>query len=382
MKNSKFRNVLIVGAGFYGSIFANELHKKGVRVTVIDKRNHIGGNCYTEKIDNIDVHKYGPHIFHTNDEVIWKWLNRITTIEPYIFSPVAEYEDRRYSLPFNMWTFSQIYGNISPSQLRELLESQNSQKAIPRNLEEKAISLVGEKVFNILIKGYTEKQWGKSTKDLPASIITRLPVRLTYNSNYFNDRFQGIPRNGYTEIFEKLLENIDVKLNTDYKEFLKHNPENNWDYTIFSGPIDEFFDYKYGRLEYRSLRWENKTLPINNYQGNSVINFTSDKIPFTRRIEHKHFVSNHINKSSTIISEEYPLKYDGSNEPYYPINNDENERIYNLYKQKAEKLKNIHFGGRLGKYKYYDMHQIIASALKDSKKIFEKIELEARNEKF
>jgi UDP-galactopyranose mutase len=361
---SKTKNILVVGAGFYGSIFANELLSKGYKVTIIDKRSHIGGNCYTEKKDDIDIHKYGPHIFHTNDEAIWNWINNITEIQPYIFSPVAEFENTRYSLPFNMWTFNQIYGKVSPNDVKRLLSEENTNFKSPKNLEEKAISLVGEKVYKILIKGYTEKQWGQKATELPANIITRLPVRLTYNTNYFNDKFQGIPLNGYTEIFEKLLIGVDLRLNVDYRDFVQHN-SCQWDYTIYTGPIDEFFDYKYGKLDYRSLKWKNKHLEIPNFQGNSVVNFTSENTPFTRIIEHKHFLSNPKNKISTIISEEYPQDYDGRNEPYYPLNNSVNNKKFQLYKEESQNLKNIHFGGRLGSYKYYDMHQVIGSALKN-----------------
>lgn len=370
MKNEK-KNILIVGAGFYGSIFAHELKGYGFKVTIIDKRKHIGGNCFTERINEIDIHKYGPHIFHTNDEKIWKWINKFTTFQPYIFSPVADFKGIKYSLPFNLWTFNQIYGNISPDQIKKLIDEFSCNIPNPKNLEEKAISLVGKDVYEILIKGYTEKQWGRKATELPASIITRLPVRLTYNTNYFNDTYQGIPLNGYTEIFEKLLEGVELHLNTDYINYLRQGSKTH-DHVIYTGPIDEFFDYKYGKLEYRSLKWENKELELENFQGNSVVNYTSHEVPYTRIIEHKHFINNPRNKTQTLISKEFPQKYNGKNEPYYPINDLKNNNIFKLYKDLSKQSLNVTFGGRLATYRYYDMHQVIASALSDSRNFIEK----------
>ena len=359
------KKILIVGSGFYGSIFAYELNKRGFNVTVIDKRNHIGGNCYTRKQDDIDIHEYGPHIFHTDKKEIWDWINQFCEFENHIFSPVANYENELFSLPFNMWTFSQIWGISDPEEVeRKLLEIQKSQNEKPRNLEEQAISLVGKKIYKKLIKGYTTKQWGKDPKSLPAFIIKRLPVRYTFNNNYFNDEYQGIPKNGYTEIFENLLRGIKVDLGLDFfdkKEFyLKH-----FDHIIYTGPIDQYFNFKFGKLEYRSLRWENEKLDKPNYQGNSVVNYTSEKIPFTRIIEHKHFLKKPVNKHSTYISREFPQDFKDGSEPYYPINDSVNNELYNRYKELGEQEQKVAFGGRLGKYKYYDMHQVIASALKD-----------------
>lgn len=362
------KKILIVGSGLYGSIIANEFNKlKKHNIQVIEKRNHIGGNCFTERIEGINVHKYGPHIFHTNDEKIWKWINKYCEMENYIFSPVANFNNELYSLPFNLWTFHQLWGLTNEYKIKEKIKSQSNHIQNPENLEEQAIKLVGNDVYNKLIKGYTTKQWGTSPKNLPSFIIKRLPVRFTFNNNYFNDQFQGIPKNGYTEIFENLLSNIDVKLNTDFfinKE--KYFAE--YDLIVYTGPIDKFFDYKYGKLDYRSLTWKNEVIYENNYQGNSVVNYTSENEKFTRIIEHKHFNKSTI-KGVTIISKEFPQEFNGLNEPYYPINDDKNNSIYNKYYKESLKLNKVHFGGRLGKYKYYDMHQVIGSALSDFKKI-------------
>jgi UDP-galactopyranose mutase len=358
---SKTPRVLIVGAGLYGSVCAYELKKKGMNVTVIDKREHIGGNCYTDNVEGIHVHKYGPHIFHTNDEKIWNWISKFTEFEDFKFSPVAKYKGGTYSLPFNMWTFNQIYGDISPDKLAESLAKYKEMYPKPKNLEEKAISLVGNEVYKTLIEGYTTKQWGQSPKHLPSSIITRLPVRFTYDANYFNDKYQGIPKNGYTQIFNRMLDKIDVQLGV---EFDVHSfPKKDWDYIIYTGPIDAFFDFQFGRLDYRSLRWEQEIHTSSNYQGTSVVNYTSMDIPYTRIIEHKHFNQESQSKSFTVVSKEYPQKYDGMNEPFYPINNGKNLELLKKYKREADKLQNYHFGGRLAEYRYYDMHQVIGSAL-------------------
>ena len=334
---------------------------------MIDKRSHIGGNCYTEKIEDIDIHKYGAHIFHTNDEKIWDYVNNLGDFNNYVNSPLAKANGKLYNLPFNMNTFYQVWGISDPNQVKEKISQDSKVYTNPKNLEEQAISLVGEDIYKLFIKGYTEKQWGMQCKDLPNSIIKRLPVRLTFDNNYFNDRFQGIPNNGYTSLFENLLQGIEVKLNTDYFDFIK-NHELIFKKTIYTGPIDLYYDNIYGKLDYRSLRFEDEMLDTDNYQGNAVVNYTTHEEKFTRILEHKHFSKN--NKSNkTIITREYPDKYDGKNEPYYPINNEKNMDIFKKYKEKSLLEKDVLFGGRLAEYRYYDMHQIIASALTLSKKI-------------
>ena len=359
------KKVLIIGAGPFGSVCARTLHDAGYEITVIDKRSHIGGNCYTEEIENIHVHKYGAHIFHTNDKDVWDWVNKFTSFNNYRHQVVANYLGEIYSLPFSMWTFSQMWGVSLPEEAQSIIESQKY-VSVPENLEEQALSLVGSDVYEKLIKGYTEKQWGKKTTELPASIIKRLPVRFTYNSSYFDDKFQGIPVNGYTKMFEKILDGINVILNVDFFED-KDFYENNYDIIIYTGPIDKFFDYKYGKLEYRTVKFENFLLDKENFQGCSVMNFTDDKTKYTRIIEHKHFDNK--NQKKTYISYEYPVEYDGTNEPFYPICDEQNNKIYSLYKKESDELEKYHFGGRLATYKYYDMHQVIAAAFTLCKKL-------------
>ncbi len=355
---------LIVGAGLYGTVFANEATRRGRRCIVIDKRSHIGGNCYTENIEGINVHKYGAHIFHTSDKEVWEYVTSLTEFNNYINSPVAIYKDEVYNLPFNMNTFSKMWGIKAPSEAKEIIARQIKDLNIsePKNLEEQALSLVGKDVYEKLVKGYTEKQWGRSCKELPAFIIKRLPLRFIYDNNYFNDPYQGIPKGGYTKIFEKLLVNIDLRLNVDYKDFIKENP-NIAKKTVYTGPIDEFFDYQYGELNYRLVRFENKVLDTDNFQGNAVVNYTEREIPYTRIIEHKHFEFTKCDK--TVISYEYPDEWEKGKEMYYPINDDKNNELYKRYEELAKSCPNVIFSGRLGKYRYYDMDKVIRSALDD-----------------
>jgi len=355
---------LIVGAGLYGSVCARELTDKGYSCLVIDKRTHIGGNCHTSKQHGIDVHTYGPHIFHTSNQEVWEYINRFTEFIPYKFSPVANYFGELYSLPFNLWTFYQIYGDHSVDGVSKKL-SRFKSSIEPTNLEEFAIQAVGEKMYRKLIHGYTKKQWQTDPKNLPADIIKRLPVRLTFDNNYFNDTYQGMPKDGYTAIFERMLDGIDVKLGVDY--FKERNALKSKK-TIYTGKIDELFDYCYGDLDYRSLRFKQKTHNVSNYQGTAVMNYTDDVTPYTRVIEHKHFVP-FIESSKTIVTQEYPAEYKRGVEPYYPINNTENNEKYKMYKELANKDPNLYLGGRLAEYKYYDMHQVIASALNFVNKI-------------
>lgn len=349
---------LIVGAGFFGSICAYELTRKGYNCLVIDKRNHIGGNCFTSNRDGINVHEYGPHIFHTSNEEVWKWINQFTEFNNFRYSPVANYKGDVYSLPFNMWTFSKLWEVATPQEAKDMIERQSCNIADPQNLEEQAIKLVGKDVYNKLIKGYTEKQWKKDAKLLPKEIIKRLPVRFTYDNNYFNDKYQGIPIGGYTQIFEKLLSGIEVKLGVDY--FKDTLPDHNK--VIYTGPIDKFFDYRYGQLEYKTTRFEHKHLLIENYQGVAVVNYTDREVEHTRILEHKHFEFG--NQPTTWITYEYPVEYEvEKTEPMYPVNDIQNDKIYNQYKELADQEKDVIFGGRLAEYKYYDMHQIIERAL-------------------
>jgi UDP-galactopyranose mutase len=350
---------LIIGAGFYGSVCARELTDKGYKCLVVEKRDHIGGNCYTEEIEGIHVSKYGAHIFHTSNKKVWEYINRFTTFNNYRHHVIAKYQDELYSLPFNMWTFNKLWGVNTPKEAKDIIDSQ---KFIgePQNLEEQAIANIGEEIYEKLIKGYTKKQWLKDPKDLPSSIIKRLPVRYTYDNNYFFDDYQGMPTEGFTKIFEKMLDGIDIKLNTDFfenKESLKSLAQN----IIFTGQIDKFYDYKFGDLEYRPLEFEHETLDIDNYQGHSVVNYTEESVPYTRIIEHKHFYKNNSNK--TIITKEYPVEWNKGDEPYYPINDKQNQDLYNKYLELSKLETNVYFGGRLAEYKYYDMHQVIESAL-------------------
>lgn len=348
---------LIVGSGFFGSICAYELNKKGYKVCVIESRNHIAGNCYTSNRDGIQVHDYGPHIFHTSNEQVWEWINQFVSFNNFTLRPVANYKGEIYSLPFNMWTFSKIFNISLPQEAKLKIEEESLNITEPKNFEEQAIKLVGKTVYEKLIKGYTEKQWKKPSIELPKEIIQRLPVRFTYDNNYFNDKYQGIPIGGYTQIFDKLLEGIEVRLNTDF--FKDTLPEHSK--LIYTGPIDKFFDYKYGELEYKTTKFNHTKLEQENYQGTAVMNFTEKNIPYTRIIEHKHFEN--INTPHTWITHEYPELYNRDKEPYYPVNDSINNNMYLKYKSEADKLDNIFFGGRLAEYKYYDMHQVIDSAL-------------------
>jgi len=353
---------LIVGAGLFGAVFAHEAYKKGKTCLVIDKRNNIGGNIYTESTEGINVHKYGAHIFHTSDKQIWDYVNRFAEFNNYINSPVAVYKDELYNLPFNMNTFSRMWNIRTPEQAKEIIASQIADLGItePHNLEEQALSLVGRDVYEKLIKGYTEKQWGRDCKELPAFIIKRLPLRFVYDNNYFNDRYQGIPIGGYTAIIEKMLEGIEVRTGTDYFDFIRDN-KNIARKTIFTGMIDEYYGYCYGPLQYRSVRFETEVLDCENYQGNAVVNYTDREVPYTRIIEHKHFEFG--KQPKTVISREYSSEWKQGMEPYYPVNNEENNALYEKYRELADKESNVIFGGRLGQYKYYDMDKVIAAAL-------------------
>ncbi len=353
---------LIVGAGLYGAVFAYEAKKAGRTCLVIDKRNHIAGNIYCENIEDINVHKYGAHIFHTSNKDVWDYINQFAEFNHYINSPVAVYKDELYNLPFNMNTFSKLWNIRTPEEAKEIIDKQRAEYGVeePKNLEEQALSLAGKDVYEKLIKEYTEKQWGRSCRELPAFIIKRLPFRFIYDNNYFNDRYQGIPVGGYTKIVEKMLEGIDVKLNTDYFEFIKENPDIA-DKTLFTGMIDEFYGYKLGTLQYRTVRFETEVLECENYQGNAVVNYTSHEVPFTRIIEHKHFEFG--KQPKTVISREYSSEWKPGIEPYYPINNDENNELFAKYRELADKEEKVIFGGRLGNYKYYDMDKVIEAAL-------------------
>lgn len=353
---------LIVGAGLYGAVMAHELTKKGKRCLVIDKRSHIAGNIYCEDIEGIHVHKYGAHIFHTSNKKIWDYMNQFAEFNNYINSPVAIYKDELYNLPFNMNTFSKMWGIKTPAEAKAMIEKQVKETGItePKNLEEQGLSLVGKDVFEKLVKGYTEKQWGRSCSELPAFIIRRLPVRFTYDNNYFNDRYQGIPIGGYTKIVEKMLEGVDVQTDTDYFEFRKSNPDIA-ETTIFTGMIDEYFDYQLGALEYRSVRFETEVLDTDNYQGNAVVNYTEREVPYTRIIEHKHFEFG--TQEKTVISREYSSEWKVGMEPYYPVNDEKNSELFAAYKKLAEKEEHVIFGGRLGNYQYYDMDKVVEAAL-------------------
>ena len=363
---------LIVGSGLFGSIFAYEANKRGKKCLVIDKRNHVGGNIYCKEVEGINVHEYGAHIFHTSNKEVWNYINKFAEFNRYTNSPVAIYKDELYNLPFNMNTFNKLWGVKTPSEAKAKIEEQLAETNIeePKNLEEQAIKLIGKDIYEKLIKGYTEKQWGTKATELPAFIIKRLPVRFTFDNNYFNDTYQGIPIGGYTKIIEKMLEGIDVQLETDFfKEREKF--ENIADKIVFTGMIDEFYDYKFGTLEYRSLRFEHEILDEENHQGNAVVNYTEYEIPYTRIIEHKHF--EYGTQPKTVITREYPAKWNKGDEPYYPINNERNNNMYAKYKELADKESNIIFGGRLAQYKYYDMHNVIEQALNAVKKEFDEV---------
>lgn len=359
---------LIVGAGLFGATFARLAADAGKSCLVIDRRTHIGGNCYTEKQFGIHVHKYGPHIFHCNNEEIWNFVKRFANFNDFRNCPIAMNNGKAYSLPFNMYTFNQMWGVVTPNDALDKINSQRLKlNREPRNLEEQALSLVGTDIYEKLIKGYTIKQWRKNPKELPASIIKRLPFRLTWNNNYFNDKYQGIPVDGYTAMFENILKGIDIKLEQDY--FLNRNFWNSKARNIvFSGKIDEFYEFKFGELEYRTLEFHTELLNINNYQGNAVINYTEESIPWTRIIEHKHFETDFINNEKTIITKETPSIWSRNKTPYYPIRDIKNIAIFKSYNKLSKLEKNIIFGGRLSEYQYYDMHQVIASAFTKFKK--------------
>ena len=374
---------LIVGSGLFGSIFAYEANKRGKKVLVIDKRPNVGGNIYTENIDGINVHKYGAHIFHTSNKEVWDYINQFAEFNRYTNSPVARYKNELYNLPFNLNTFSKMFNLVTLQDIEKKLDEERKEGLAklngrePQNLEEQAISLVGTTVYEKLIKGYTEKQWGMPCTELPASIIKRLPVRMVFDNNYFNNKYQGIPIGGYTQIIEKMLDGIEVKLNCDFFEN-KSELQDIADKIIFTGSIDQYYDYKFGYLEYRSVRFETEELNVDNYQGNAVINYTDKETPYTRVIEHKHFeqgkeLGNEVTEGpsvgKTIISREYSDKWDSSKEPYYPINNERNNELYAKYENLAKEDNKVIFGGRLGQYKYYDMDKVIVEALKCVKEV-------------
>lgn len=365
---------LIVGAGLFGAIFAHEAKKAGKKVLVIDRRDHIGGNIYTKEVEGIQVHQYGAHIFHTSDKEVWDYIQQFAEFNRYTNSPVARYKDELYNLPFNMNTFSKMWGVRTPAEAKEIIQRQIKEAGItePKNLEEQAISLVGKDIYEKLVKGYTEKQWGRRATELPSFIIRRLPVRYVYDNNYFNDKYQGIPVGGYTKIIERMLEETEVRLMTDFfadREILAKEAEN----IVFTGMIDAYYDYCFGELEYRSLRFETEVLDMENYQGNAVVNYTEYEVPYTRIIEHKHFeygcqggyggdgsgVSD-----KTVITREYPAAWSRGEEPYYPMNDEKNNALYARYRELAGQEEHVIFGGRLGMYRYYDMHQVVKEALK------------------
>lgn len=366
---------LVVGAGLFGAVFAHEMKRKNKTAVVIDKREHIAGNIYTEKIHDISVHRYGAHIFHTSDKQIWDYVNQFAEFNQYINSPIARYKDELYNLPFNMNTFSKMWGIVTPKEAKEKIAQQIAQLSIkePQNLEEQALSLVGPDVYEKLVKGYTEKQWGRDCKELPAFIIKRLPLRFVYDNNYFNDRYQGIPIGGYTQIVEKMLESIEVKCKVSYQDFVTEKETsdgvtiedingNTYGKVVYTGMPDEYFDFCLGHLEYRSLRFETELLEdCDNYQGNAVVNYTEREIPYTRIIEHKHFEFG--TQKDTVITREYPAEWKPGEEPYYPVNNARNNELFEKYQELMKEKKHILFGGRLGQYKYFDMDKVIAAAL-------------------
>lgn len=354
---------LIVGSGLFGSVFAHEAKKNGKTVKIIERRSHRGGNIYCEDVRGINVHKYGAHIFHTNDKDIWDYVNKFVEFNRYTNTPMALSKGKLYNLPFNMNTFNQLWGVITPQAAKDIIQEQSKEFEgfEPSNLEEQAISLVGRDIFETLIKEYTEKQWGRDCKELPAFIIKRLPVRFIFDNNYFNDKYQGIPIGGYNKLIDALLDGIEIELNVDY-----FNDKKSWDSlarkVVYTGPIDRYFSFQHGKLDYRSLRFESECLDIENYQGNAVVNYIDSEYSFTRVIEHKHFEFGC--QPNTVITKEYPKEYEDGDEYYYPINDSKNNRLYSKYKSLAELESTVIFGGRLAEYKYYDMHQVIASALK------------------
>ena len=353
---------LVVGAGLYGAVFAHEAKQKGKSCLVVEKRDHIAGNIYCKNIENINVHVYGAHIFHTSDKFIWDYINKFAEFNNYINSPIAKYKNELYNLPFNMNTFSKMWGISTPQEAKEIIASQIADLNItePENLEEQALSLVGRDVYEKLIKGYTEKQWGRDCRELPAFIIKRLPLRFIYDNNYFNDRYQGIPVGGYTRIVEKLLDGIEVRLNTDYL-LNKEELDSLADKVVYTGMIDRYYDYRLGVLEYRSVRFETELIETDNFQGNAVVNYTEREVPYTRIIEHKHFEFG--KQPVTVISREYSSEWKKGDEPYYPVNNEKNDALYQKYKELADREERVIFGGRLGSYKYYDMDKLIKAAL-------------------
>lgn len=356
---------IIIGAGLYGSVFANKARQKGKKVLVIDKRHHIGGNLYCEQIEGINVHKYGAHIFHTSNKKVWDYVNSIVEFNRYTNCPIANYKGQLYNLPFNMNTFYALWGTKTPEEALKKIEEQRVTSCIqiPVNLEEQAISLVGKEIYEILIKGYTEKQWGRKATEIPAFIIKRLPVRFTFDNNYFNDKYQGIPNGGYNKLIEGLLSGIEVKTGIDFfsnRTYIESLAKK----LVYTGKIDEFYQYCFGKLEYRSLRFEEEILNCSNYQGNAVVNYTDVDVPYTRIIEHKHFEFGTQNK--TVITREYSIEWNEKEEPYYPINDIKNENIYKKYQLLAEKESAVIFGGRLAEYKYYDMHQIVEQVLEQN----------------
>jgi len=365
MKSDSKYDYIIVGSGFFGAICAYELNKAGKKVVVLEKRDHVGGNVYTEEVNGVHIHKYGPHIFHTNDKHIWDWINQFAEFNNFRYNPIANYKGEMYNLPFNMHTFYQMWKLNTPDDVKAHIESQRFKGEIT-NLEEQALSLVGKDIYEKLIKGYTEKQWRKPATELPASIIKRLPVRFTWDNNYYFDKYQGIPIGGYTQIFDKLLDGIKVYKNCDYLEN-KEYWNNLTNKVIYTGPIDAYFDYQFGDLEYKSVDWETKKFDSENYQGCAGINYTDIEVPYTRTIEHKWFDDQ--NQKETYVSWEYPQEYSRGVEPFYPVNDSENNKKYLDYKKLSEGNTNVIFGGRLAEYKYYDMHQVIASALNTVKNL-------------
>jgi UDP-galactopyranose mutase len=366
---SKKYDYLIVGSGLFGAVFAYQAKQAGKKILVIDKRQHLGGNVYCEKIAGINVHKYGAHIFHTSNKKVWDFVNSFGEFNRFTNTPVANYKGKLYPLPFNMHTFYALWKVRTPREAREKIEKQRKGLGIaePKNLEEQAIALVGKDLYNILIKGYTEKQWGRKCAELPAFIIQRLPLRFTFDNNYFNDKYQGLPIGGYNKLIKGLLAGVETKINVDFfsarEYFFKQAKK-----IVYTGKIDEYYDYRFGRLEYRTLRWETETLPIQNYQGNAVVNYTDIRVPYTRIIEHKHFEFG--TQSKTVISREYPAEWlDGGVEPFYPVNDKRNTELYNKYTALARKEKNVIFGGRLAEYRYYDMDRVVEKALNTGCKI-------------
>ena len=359
---------LIVGAGLYGAVFAHEAKAAGKSALVIDRRAQIAGNVYTEEIEGINVHRYGAHIFHTNDKKVWDYVNQFAEFNRYTNSPVANYHGELYSLPFNMYTFNKMWGVVTPQEAEAKIAQQRAEAGItePKNLEEQAISLVGTDIYEKLIRGYTEKQWGRPCTELPAFIIRRLPVRLTFDNNYFNARYQGIPMGGYTRMVEKMLEGTEVRLGVDYLE-QRGEYDALADKVVFTGPIDEYFGYRLGHLEYRSIRFETEVLDMPNYQGNAVVNYTDRETPYTRIIEHKHFEFG--TQPKTVISREYSSEWKNGDEPYYPVNDEKNKALYEQYRALAAQESRVVFGGRLGEYKYYDMDAVIASALNKAEEL-------------